>query len=98
MFPESGVRLRGDPASFEMVSENGNRVTRLFCGTCGSPLFGLNTGMPGFMTVSLGTLEPPDMLVPQVAIFTRTRRAWDVVDASVASFESQPNWKPTDPV
>jgi hypothetical protein len=98
MFREDRVSLRGKPASFKLVSENGNTVTRLFCGACGSPLFGMNTGMPGFMTVSLGTLDTSDALTPQVAIFTRTRRPWDALDPSVASFEAQTDWKPNDPV
>ena len=77
-----------------MTSENGNTVTRLFCATCGSPLFGKNTGMPGFRTVTLGTLDEPDQLTPQVAIFARTRRQWDLIGASVPSFDTQPGWKP----
>jgi hypothetical protein len=98
MFPETGVRLFGDPARYSVVSDAGNTVTRLFCGTCGSPLFGMNTGMPGVMTVTLGTLDEPDPLTPQVAIFTRSRRQWDVIDTSVANFDAQPSWNPTDSV
>ena len=94
MFAEDGVRVVGEPASFSLISEGGNTVTRLFCGTCGSPLFGKNTGMPGFMTVTLGTLDETDLLTPQVAIFARTRRHWDVMDTTLATFDAQPNWKP----
>jgi hypothetical protein len=50
------------------------------------------------MTVTLGTLDEPDPLTPQVAIFTRSRRQWDVIDTSVANFDAQPSWKPTDSV
>jgi hypothetical protein len=96
MFPEPGVRLRGNVGTFELVSEAGNTVTRFFCATCGSPLFGKNTGMPGFMTVMAGTLDKADDLVPQVAIFARTRYPWDVMDSGLASFDAQPAWKPAD--
>ncbi len=98
MFAEGGIKLHGEPASFSLVSEAGNTVTRLFCATCGSPLFGRNSGMPGVMTVMLGTLDEPAPLLPQVAIFTRSRRAWDPIDPTVTSFEAQPSWKPADPV
>lgn len=50
--------------------------------------------MPGFMTVTLGTLDEPDLLTPQVTIFARTRRHWDVMDTTLATFDAQPNWKP----
>jgi hypothetical protein len=98
VFSEEGITIVGEPAAYSLTSEGGNTVTRLFCATCGSPLFGKNTGMPGVMTVTLGTLEAPDALVPQVAIFTRSRRAWDSLDASVTAFDAQPSCKPTDPV
>ena len=94
MFAEDGVSITGNPASFKLISEAGNTVTRLFCDKCGSPLFGMNSGMPGFMTVSLGTLDMPNSLTPEVAIFARTRPRWDVIDASVATFEAQPGWRP----
>ena len=98
MFAESDITLRGEVASFSLTSDSGATVTRLFCPTCGSPLFGKNTGMAGFMTVTLGTLDTPDLLSPQVAIFARTRRAWDPMDPQVATYDSQPGWTPADPV
>lgn len=98
MFPQSDVTLIGPVASYELASASGNTVTRLFCATCGSPLFGKNTGMPEVMTVSLGTLDKPDDLTPQVAIFARTRRAWDTMDPTLATYDAQPGWKPEDGV
>src|SRR2546423_666345 len=88
MFSTEGIRLSGEMASFSLTSENGNTVTRLFCSTCGSPLFGKNSGMPGFMTVTLGTLDDPNALVPQLALFARTRRNWDVMDTALPTFEA----------
>ena len=98
MFAEQGVTIAGEPALYWLVSEGGNTVTRVFCGTCGGPLFGRNTGLPGFMTVTLGALDASDSLAPQVAVFARSRRAWDLMDPNVAIFFAQPGWKPSDPV
>jgi hypothetical protein len=70
----------------------------LFCAACGSPLFGKNSGMPGFITATAGTLDQSETLSPQVAIFARNRRAWDVMDTSLATFEAQPAWQPTEGV
>jgi hypothetical protein len=96
MYAESGIRIFGQPATYAMQSEAGNTVTRLFCGTCGSPLFGKNTGMPGVMTVTMGTLDTSDGMLPQVEIFTRTRRDWDRPNPAIQSFDVQPGWKPED--
>jgi hypothetical protein len=96
MYPENCVRLTGATGAFSFLSEAGNKVTRGFCKACGSPLFGMNSGMPGFMTMTLGTMDDPDRLLPQVAVFARSRRAWDVMDGSLATFDAQPAWKPAD--
>ena len=96
MYAESGIQLCGEPVSYAIQSDAGNTVTRLFCGSCGSPLFGKNSGMPGFMTVSLGTLDASDDLIPQVEIFMRSQRAWDIPNPAMESFDVQPGWKPGD--
>jgi hypothetical protein len=98
MFAEDGVTLSGEPATYSLASEAGHTVTRLFCGACGSPLFGKNSWMPGFMTVSVGTLDAPGVVSPQVVIFARTRPEWDVMDTALPTFEAQPDWKPADGV
>jgi hypothetical protein len=95
MFGEGGVLLEGPVASHSFRSEADNEVTRLFCSACGSPLFGRNTGMPGFVTVTLGTMDDPD-LTPQVVVFARSRRAWDVMDEKLPTFQAQPAWTPAD--
>jgi hypothetical protein len=94
MFPAAGVRIEGPAAAYALASEAGNTVTRRFCARCGSPLTGENSGMPGFVTVALGVLDASDDLRPQVAIFARSRRAWDPADPSVQSYDAQPEWKP----
>jgi hypothetical protein len=98
MFAADKIRVRGDVKEFRLDSETGSIVTRTFCPRCGSPLFGKNSRMTGFVTVSVGTLEDPNTVTPQVAIFSRSRRQWDSVGGDLPTFETQPNWKPEDPV
>ena len=95
MYAESGIRFFGQPATYTMQSEAGNTVTRFFCRTCGSPLFGKNTGMPGVMTVTMGTLDTSDGMLPRVEIFTRTRRDWDRPNLAIQSFDVQRAGSPT---
>lgn len=96
MFASDGVRLTGPVKTYDLAADSGSTVTRLFCAGCGSPLFGRNSGMPGFMTVTLGTLDDPSGLEPQAAVFARSRRNWDVMDPGLATFPAQPAWKPQD--
>ena len=96
MFPVEQITVSGTMAEYRGAAESGSTVSHLFCAKCSSRLFGKNTNMPGAMTVSAGTLNNPDALEPQVAIFTRSRPHWDSIDAGVQAFEAQPAWKPSD--
>ncbi len=94
MYSEENFRLEGPVGAYDLKSENGNIVTRVFCPACGSPIHGQNTGMPGFVTVSLGTLEDSSDFKPEVVVFARNRKHWDVMDDTLMTFEAQPHWKP----
>ncbi|MBI1211352.1 MAG: Gfa-like protein [Alphaproteobacteria bacterium] len=94
MFREEDIEVRGAMSEFTSRAESGSTVSHLFCARCSSRLFGKNTGMPGVMTLAVGTLNDPSAVTPEVAIFTRTRPRWEPADAQVESFDSQPAWKP----
>ena len=94
MFPSDRCTLRGPVREYILRSDAGNEVTRVFCPACGSPILGRNTGMPGFVTVSLGTLDDSSAFQPSVTIFARNRKPWDAMDDSVATYDAQPEWRP----
>lgn len=96
MFAADKLRMTGPVSEFKLMSENGNEVTRVFCPSCGSPIFGRNTGMQGFVTLSLGTLDESGDLEPAVVVFARNRQPWDVMDDTLPTFDAQPAWQPQD--
>jgi hypothetical protein len=98
MFPVDKFRLTGKVAEYSYKSDSGNKVTRVFCPACGSPILGRNSGMEGFVTVTLGTFDGSFEFAPRVVIFARNRRSWDAMNESLPTFEAQPNWKPGDGV
>jgi hypothetical protein len=96
VFPATAVTVRGQTSEYRLDSSADSVVTRTFCPRCGSPLFGRNDRMPGFTTVTAGTLDDPDAVLPRAAIYARSRRRWDVMDPSLPTFDTQPDWKPED--
>ena len=94
MYPVSRFKMAGPIGEHRLTSDAGNVVTRGFCPGCGSPIFGRNSGMDGYVTISLGTFDDSSMFEPAVVIFARNRRPWDVMDPSLPTFESQPTWRP----
>ena len=98
MFPVDRFRLTGHVAEYKLESDNGNKVTRVFCPACGSPILGRNSAMKGYVTITLGTVDDSSEFVPQVVVFARNRKPWDKMDESLPTFEAQPNWRPGDDV
>jgi len=96
MYSLDSLTLDGEVAEYKLISENGNRVTRVFCPSCGSPILGRNSGMEGFATLSLGTMDDSSDLVPGVTVFARNRKPWDAMDESIQTFNAQPAWDPSD--
>ncbi len=84
----------GRCGEFKLIAENGNEVTRVFCASCASAIYSYNSGNEAYLSVTLGTLEGSSDLKPEVAIFSRNRKPWDVIDDAIQSFDEQPAWRP----
>jgi hypothetical protein len=52
------------------------RIERLSCARCGTPMFAVPNDPPARVGVSLATLDEPDALRPECHIWTSARRAW----------------------
>ena len=94
MFPSVAVSVTGKVSQFKYLSGKGSEVTKAFCATCGSPVYGTNTRTPDHMTLTLGTMDDASGLGIEVVIFERDKPHWDQLDENVISFPTQPDWKP----
>lgn len=96
MFISEAVNVSGNLSEFRYISEKNSEVTKVFCASCGSPIYGTNTRIPGHLTLTLGTMDDADGLQVEVVIFERDKPHWDQLGGDVVSFETQPDWKPQD--
>jgi len=96
MFSMDDVELSGNISEYTLEANNGNSVTRGFCSNCGSPVFGRNSGASEYLTIGLGTFDDSSNIEPQVVVFARNKKPWDLIDATLPTFETQPDWKPDD--
>ncbi|WP_368184695.1 GFA family protein [Aestuariibius sp. HNIBRBA575] len=96
MFAVQDVDILGETQSFQYTSAHGSQVTKVFCPTCSSPIYGKNSNLSDHMTLTLGTMNEPVDLNVQVVIFGRDKPHWDQVDPDVMSFDTQPDWTPPD--
>jgi len=94
MFPLDAVTVKGKLHRFKYVSATGSEVTKMFCPTCGSPVYRQNTRTPNHVTLSLGTMDDARDLRVEVVIFSQDKPHWDDLSEDVVSFATQPDWQP----
>jgi len=94
MYSTDQLQLTGEISEYKLISLNNTEVTRVFCPKCGSPILGKNSAMPGFVTITLGTLDDSTDFEPEVVIFSRNKKPWDTMSDSLMPFETQPDWNP----
>ena len=88
IFKEGDVAVSGETRSFSVTADSGNKLTRHFCGTCGSRMFGINSGRPGMITLPAGVFEDSSWYQPQMILFKGRRTAWDPEITGVAAFDA----------
>jgi hypothetical protein len=88
--PADALKLTGTPRFYESKADSGNTVRRSFCPTCGSPVAGASSGMPGMTTIPAGSLDDPGLFKPQFVVYTSRGHAWDLVDPTLPSFPKMP--------
>ena len=51
-------------------------ATKYFCTRCGTPLFNLNTRLPGMRMFYLGAIDQHEKLTPSLNVFCRSKLGW----------------------
>ena len=75
-FPSEVFTLQGEATWYDSVADSGNVMSRGFCPRCGTPLFSRAQSRPHLVFVRAGALDDPDLLGPQVTIWTGAAPAW----------------------
>ncbi len=86
-FAEDDCTIVGETAAYDVGSNAGGTMSRLFCPRCGSRLFARSSGRPGLIGVVLGAFDEPDAFVPSVSLFVSRRRPWDALADATTLFE-----------
>lgn len=94
IFRAADVEMHGSTSSYVVTADSGNILTRHFCPTCGSRVFATNSGRPGMIILTAGTMDDHSWFEPQLVIFTRSRAEWDKTDERIPNFETAPPLPP----
>ena len=90
-FPETTVTVEGKTHSYATTGGSGRTATRFSCPTCHSIVYGTAEVMPGLINIYAGSLDDTSQFKPTMAIFTRSRPAWDDSSRNLKCFETVPS-------
>lgn len=90
--PEADFKLTsGKTKGFGYIAESGKKLQRNFCPDCGARLYTSNLeSFPATIFVQIGSLDRPELIKPQLEMFTKRRLKW-VPPMDMPQFESMPH-------
>ena len=88
--PKGDLDVTGDVRSYTVAADSGRKVTRSFCGECGTPLFTDAEMNTDDRFIKLTTLDQPDQFEPQMNCWTGSAPAWSPIADAPISFSGNP--------
>ncbi len=89
-FNEDDVDISGETSEYGAQADSGNTNIRIFCPTCGSRVFGRNSGRPGVISLSVGSADNSDWYKPAAAVYDSCRQPWDQELPDAPKFDAMP--------
>ena len=85
-------------SAFTLTPENaevtkfdaGSGGLRVFCTSCGSPLWFEPAEMPEFIGIALGAIDEGEVAAPSVHLWTRSSPRWETIEGNLPQFETIP--------
>lgn len=62
--------------NYEYRADSGNKMTRVFCGNCGSPIMTLHSSNEAYAWVKAGIIDQPEHIRPVHESWTSRKVAW----------------------
>jgi len=75
------VSFAGRTAAWKRTAESGNALTFHFCPTCGSTVYWVSEGFPGYVAVAIGSFADPKFPAPTIAVWEEARHPWVTLPA-----------------
>jgi len=88
--PQDALTITGEVKYFATQAEGGNTISRGFCPTCGTTLFGISTGLSGIMGIRAGSLDDPNWYRPAMDLYTASAQPWDRTNPDLPKFPKVP--------
>lgn len=90
VFPSDKVSWTGDIRYHEGIADSGTPMRRGFCPTCGTPVTSEALTRPHLIFLRIGTLDDPNLLGPQLTIWTDQAPDWACISTEIPRMAGQP--------
>ena len=81
------LQITGETRSYEHESDRGNTMTKHFCPTCGSHMFGSNSKTPERCAVWVGVIDDARWFKPQAYVYASKKLPHTPVNPEVETFD-----------
>jgi hypothetical protein len=80
----------GTTRDFGGTADSGNRMHRHFCPSCGIHLYSEAESRPHLIFVRVGTLDDPNLVAPDMTIWTSKAPSWACINEDLPRVAQQP--------
>lgn len=89
LVPRSAVITTGEVKYYDVTGDSGSIVSRGFCPTCGSRLFGKRPSGE-VIGIMAGSLDQPSGFQPAIDVYTGSAQLWDHMNPELPKFQKFP--------
>ena len=89
-FASDSFAITGQLSYHRSLADSGNEMARGFCPDCGTPVTSAALSRPHLIFVRAGTLDDPDLIAPQISIWTSQAPDWACIDPALPKVPGQP--------
>ena len=82
---------RGKPSSYTSQSDSGSRITRFFCGKCGTSLYGESEIYQDSIVLKVGSLDDPSVFKPTMNVWVSSAQPWHYIDPDLPQYDKSPS-------
>ena len=72
-FKRDEVAIEGETKSYTHTADSGSQMTKHFCPTCGSQMFGTNSARESMIAVRAGAIDQTDQVKPLRNVFVASK-------------------------
>ncbi len=85
--PADALKLvKGEAKTYQHSTDSGSTMTRAFCASCGSPVYGFSSASAATRSIRVGTIDDASFVKPQIEVYTARKLACTVLGDDTEHF------------